>query len=224
MDATANHTMIQGSAEWHAIRLGKFTSSEIYRLMSEPKLKAEKEAGELSDGAKTYVLEKVHETLTGEQSPAFDSMATVWGVQNEPIARAWYERINNVQVQQLGFTEASPSYGGSTDGLVGEDGGIEIKCPFNGSNHLEHCLIDGLPYMKQYFKDHYWQCVSNMLLNGRAWWDFISFDPRLNYDSGFFQFRIVPPQEDIDLLAKKVAQAVEFKMSLLEKFTSIKTL
>jgi hypothetical protein len=56
---------LQGSAEWHKQRIGKFTSSEIFRLMTEPKLVAEKKAGLLSAVSLTYVLEKVHDEITG---------------------------------------------------------------------------------------------------------------------------------------------------------------
>jgi hypothetical protein len=187
--------------------------------MTEPKSAAAKKAGSLSDGAITYVLEKVHETLTGESADSYDSAATVWGVQNEPLARKWYEKLKGVEVQEVGFTQAGDSFGGSADGLVGEDGGIEIKCPHKGSNHLEHLLITDQQYMKENFKDHYWQCVSNCFINNRKWWDFVSFDPRLNYDSGFFTVRITPPEEDIELLSKKVKQAVEMKLQLIEQFT-----
>lgn len=227
MDTTAITSIItQGSPEWYQIRLGKFTSSEIHRLMTEPKLAADKKAGNLSDGAMTYVLEKVHEQLTGEPASSFDSMATVWGVQNEPLARAWYEKLTDCKVTEAGFEMISESYGGSADGLVDfaqgvhDNGGIEIKCPFKGSNHLEHCLISDQEYMKVNFKDHYWQCVSNCFIYGRDWWDFISFDPRLDYDSGFFKIRIVPPQEDIEILCKKIEQAVKTKNELLQKFTT----
>lgn len=222
MESTANYEIIQGSREWFEIRRGKFTSSEIYRLLSEPKDAAAKKKGELSEGAKTYVLEKVHEELTGEIESSFDSAATVWGVQNEPLARTWYEKLTGLEVKEVGFTTVSDSFGGSADGLVGENGGIEIKAPYKGSNHLDYSLIDSQEYMKKHFKEHYWQCVSNAFINKRVWWDFVSFDPRLNYDSGFFRFRIFPKEEELDLIAKKVAQATELKLQLIEKFTSAK--
>lgn len=222
MESTANYSIIQGSKEWYEIRRGKFTSSEIYRLMSDPKDSTAKKNGELSDGAKTYVLEKVHETLTGELESSFDSVATVWGVQNEPLARTWYEKLTGLEVKEVGFTTVSDSFGGSADGLVGEDGGIEIKAPYKGSNHLDYSLIESQEYMKKCFKEHYWQCVSNAFINNRKWWDFVSFDPRLNYDSGFFRFRINPSLEEFDLISKKVAQATELKLQLIEKFTAAK--
>ena len=210
---------LQGSAEWHKQRIGKFTSSEIFRLMTEPKLVAEKKAGLLSAGAITYVLEKVHEEITGECAESFDTIATVWGIQNEPLAREWYEKKNGVTVLEDGFEQTSTSYGGSVDGLVGEDGGIEIKCPYKGSNHLEHLLIDSQEYMKDNFKNYYWQCVSNAFINKRKWWDFISFDPRLNYESGYFQIRIYPTDEDFELLTSKIEKAVEMKLQLVNRFT-----
>ena len=220
MDTTSNNNLIQGSNEWLEIRKGKFTSSEIYRLLAEPKSKKDKDAGNLSDGAMTYVLEKVHEVLTGESKGNFDNEATVWGVQNESLAREWYKKLKGVEVEEHGFTQISDSFGGSSDGLT-ENGGIEIKCPFNGAIHLSYSLIESQEYMKDNFKKHYWQCVSNCFINKKEWWDFISFDPRLNYDSGFFCIRIIPTEEDYSLLSKKVEQATKKKFELLEKFTSV---
>lgn len=222
MESTANYSMIQGSQEWFEIRRGKFTSSEIHRLMSEPMDAKAKKKGELSEGAKTYVLEKVHEQLTGELNQSFDTAATVWGVQNEPLARIWYEKLTGLEVKEVGFTTVSDSFGGSADGLVDEDGGIEIKAPYKGSNHLDYSLIESQEYMKKHFKEHYWQCVSNAFINNRRWWDFVSFDPRLNYDSGFFRFRIVPSLAEFDLISQKVEQATEMKLKLIEKFTGAK--
>lgn len=164
----------------------------------------------------------MHEEITGESTTGFDNEATVWGVQNEGLARAWYEKLNNLEVIECGFKEAGHSFGGSADGLVGDIGGIEIKCPYKGSIHLEYSLIESQEYMKKYYKNHYWQCVSNCFINNCQWWDFISFDPRLDYDSGYFQIRIIPTQEDIDFLCEKVEKAVAKKMELLEKFTKEK--
>lgn len=220
MDTTTNYR--QGSAEWHKQRIGKFTSSEIHRLLTEPKSSEDKKAGKLSEGALTYVLEKVHEEITGEADAGFDNIATVWGVQNEPLAREWYSKINNVEVLEDGFNEANKHYGGSSDGKVGTIGGIEIKCPYKGAIHLDHCLIESQEYMKKHFKEYYWQCVSNCFINGCEWWDFVSFDPRLDCDAGFFQIRIVPTPEDIDLLCKKLEVATAKKLELLEKFTKDK--
>lgn len=211
-----NH-FTQNSPEWYEARIGKFTSSEISRLLTEPKLKEDKEAGNLSQGAMTYVIEKVHETITNTYSDSYDSEATIWGVQNEPLARAWYEKINNVKVTEIGFTEISKDFGGSADGLVGEDGGIEIKCPYNGAIHLQHCLIDSREYFKKNFTDKFWQCVCNAFINDRKWWDFVSFDPRLNYSIGFFCFRIYPTQEEFDLISNKVARATREKYKLIDK-------
>ncbi len=76
---TTNNTE-QYSAEWFAKRLGKFTSSTIYQLMVQPKEKVKQEAGELSQTAKDYVIQKVAERLTGVRRE-FSNDATAYGVQ-----------------------------------------------------------------------------------------------------------------------------------------------
>lgn len=208
------NNLIQGSDEWFKIRLGKFTSSEIHRLLPEPKSKKEV----LSKTAINYVLEKVHESLTGEFN-SFDSEATAWGVQNEHLARKWYEKIKGVEVKEIGFTKVSDDFGGSADGLVGDEGGIEIKCPYNGANHLKHCMIYSQDYFKENFKEYYWQCVCNCYINGGEWWDFVSFDPRINLEIGFFCFRIYPTPEEYQFISEKVEKAIIMKNDLINKFT-----
>lgn len=196
---------------WQKERLGKFTSSEIHRLLTEPKLKADKEAGNLSDGAHTYVLEKVAEILTGFPEYQFNSQATSYGVQLEHRARNFYESLKGEKVEDTSLTLIShpeiKRYGGSPDGLVGKDGALEIKCPFNTKNHLQHCLITTNEYFKSHFKEYYWQCMSNLFITGREWIDFVSYDPRVNHDCRFFEYRLFPNMEDFELLEAKVKKA-----------------
>jgi hypothetical protein len=213
--------MEQYSPEWYEIRKGKFTSSEIHVLLTEPKLKADKEAGELSAAATTYILARIGE-LMGSYENEFNSQATVWGTEHEPTARAWYSKMV-APVTEVGFI-IHPEFnywGGSPDGLVtidGVKGGVEFKCPFVTSNHLEHCLIDSKEYFKRYFKEYYWQCVSNMIVTGAKFWDFVSFDPRLDADCGMFRFRIGYDEQDAKQLIPAVAKSRKKMIELAEKF------
>lgn len=205
--------MEQYSPEWYAARLGKFTSSGIAALMSDPKSKAAKDAGELSESAMSYVLEKIGEIVSGQPASSFVNTATAWGDEHEPAARKWYAKLI-APIEEAGFITYPflPYYGGSPDGLVAIDGvpgGVEIKCPYVSANHLQHCLITDVAYFKQYFKEYYWQCVSNMVVTGSEFWDFVSFDPRLDSDCGMFRFRIgmKDVEEDGARLVARVVQA-----------------
>lgn len=206
----------QRSEEWFAQRMGRFTSSEFYKLMTSPKSKSEI----LSEGAKTYVMEKVAETLTGQSKPSFDSLAMSWGTENEPQAREWYTKLSGSMVEECGFIQHGEHAGGSPDGLVGTDGGIEIKCPYISSNHVAHLEITDNESMLSTAKDYYWQMQSLMFFSGRKWWDFVSCDPRFPLPAGFHIVRIFADKEHHDLIQSKLKAAIDLKLSIIERISN----
>jgi len=159
--------------EWYEERLGRFSCSQFYRLMTEPRAKADKEAGNLSDGAMTYVLECVAEKITGKKAKDdFTSKFTEWGIDNEPIAKGIYNSVFECFIEDCKYIPYGDFCGGSPDGFIGEDGIIEIKCPYTITSHLEHKL--------NHLKDkpeYYWQCLGYLLITGRKWIDFVSYHP-----------------------------------------------
>lgn len=157
----------QGTAAWHELRLGRVTASRISDVMAKGK------NGEAVARAK-YMGELIAERLTREPTQHVNTPAMQWGTDTEPMARAAYEFLRDVDVEQVGFV-VHPDIidsGASPDGFVGEDGLIEIKCP-NTHTHID-TLITGKIDPK-YVKQMQWQ----MECTGREWCDFISFDPRL---------------------------------------------
>ena len=234
----------QSTDMWERARLTKFTSSENYRLMTDgkremtaselkvmklanPKSKAKtiEDINILSEGARTYVLEKVAETITGE-SAFFENFATKWGTEHEPIARKEFEKLTGLDVEQVGFVPFNEYSGGSPDGVFynadgKKDGILEIKCPYNSANHIEHLLIQDQNYFKENFKEYYWQMQSNMLFTGthKAW--FISFDPRAK-DHAFFMMLFQSNISDQQLIEKKLKVANDYKNEILNKINSKK--
>lgn len=157
--------------EWYAARMGRFSCSQFFRLMTEPKLKADKEAGNLSDGAMTYVYECIAEKLTGQSAKDdFTSKYTQWGIDNEPIAKEIYNNVFDCKVANSDYIAGKYNCGGSPDGLVNEDGLIEIKCPYTITSHLEHKL-------KEIPVNYYWQCLGYIYITKRQWIDFVSYHP-----------------------------------------------
>jgi hypothetical protein len=212
--------MEQHSSEWYQARLYKFTSSQIYKLMVEPRESAAKKAGELGETAKAYVLEKIAEQLGGF-IPDLVNEALAWGTENEPKAKYWYEKLTGYKVEECGFIQFNEFYGGSPDAkVIAEEGegSLEIKCPYNSANHLKHCLIDGPEYFKQKHSDYYWQCVSHMITQNTSFCHFVSFDPRIDNDLGFFIIRIDRDEEECSKLLEKIEKAEEYKKSILKKF------
>lgn len=174
--------MEQRSAEWFAARLGRATGSAFADAVA--KLKN----GQPSEKRNKYAIQLVAERLTGQPTPHFETAAMRWGTDNEPAARVEYAWQRSTDVEEVGFI-AHPSImaGISPDGLVGADGGLEIKCPTTAT-HIE-TILNGMP------ADHIPQVQGAMWITGRAWWDFVSYDPRVPEHLRLFVQRI--PRDDI---------------------------
>jgi putative phage-type endonuclease len=206
----------QGTAEWHAARKGFVTSSAVHKLMTKPKLKADIDAGNLSVGAKTYVLDMIAAEVSMPVEVNVES--TTWGTNYESLAKHFYtQRTGNI-VEDAGFIVSDiEGYGGSPDGIVKAGNGIvEFKCPFNPTNHLKHCLIESAEDLPD---EYYWQCVSNMRVCKADWCDFVSFDPRIDDEIGLFIFRLLRDSEigNEERMVLKVKKALEYKVKLKKK-------
>ncbi|MFZ9893571.1 MAG: YqaJ viral recombinase family protein, partial [Candidatus Nanopelagicaceae bacterium] len=155
MDARIIIEAEQRSEGWHNARLGMFTSSEIYKLMTKPKLKGEV----LSEGAKTYILEKVAESLTGIRDEVPTTKAMQWGIDNEPLAKRHLARLNNWTIEETSFIKIeSLNWGGSGDGWVRElNAALEVKC-LNTVNHLKE--IRDSEDLKANLPMRFWQVLS----------------------------------------------------------------
>ena len=158
------HDVKQGTPEWFALRMGIPTASEFDSLIT-PLWKAR-----TGDGVQTYLYQKLCERMIGAAADAFaGSFAMNNGVVLEMEARPYYAFTREVDVQTVGFcTTDDGAIGCSPDGLVGTDGGLEIKCP-EPATHLKYLLEGEVP--KQYLA----QVHGSMLVTGRAWWDFMSY-------------------------------------------------
>jgi hypothetical protein len=206
----------QRSEGWHNARLGVFTSSEIYRLMTKPKLKSEV----LSEGAKTYILEKVAESLTGIREEVFTTPAMQWGIDNEPLAKRHLARLNGWTIEETSFIKVdSLNYGGSGDGWIREiNGALEVKC-LNTSNHLQE--IRDSEDLKANLPKRFWQVLSDAYLREcdvavLAW-----FDPRVPNDYGLFTKQFKVEQADVNEMLEKLKYANEYFHEQIEYFTKL---
>ena len=152
----------QRSPEWFAQRIGKFTGSQFPTLM----------AGEDTETFKGYIREKAWERLTGRAVQGFTNDAMQHGIDTEPQARAYYEFVTDSVVTDAGFiVHADLGFiGVSPDGLIGDDGLLEIKCP-QPRTHVEYLASKKMP------TKYRWQIQGQMLVTGRKWCDFVSFHP-----------------------------------------------
>lgn len=177
--------MEQGTDEWRKARLGRVTASRIADVMAKGR------SGAPSATRSRYLAEIVAERLTGCEGPGFTSAAIAWGTETEPQARAAYRWRTGEDVAEIGFAQhpAIISSGASPDGLVGEDGLLEIKCP-ETHTHIGYLTSGTIP--AKYVDQMQWQ----MACTGRRWCDFVSFDPRLPPDRGAFFCKRVERDEN----------------------------
>jgi putative phage-type endonuclease len=141
--------MEQRTDEWFATRLGKVTASKISDVVAKTK------SGYGASRA-TYMSQLLVERLTGTRTEFYSNAAMQWGTDTEPQARAAYEFITNNSVIEEGFIPhpTIEMSGASPDGLVGDNGMLEIKCP-NTSTHIQTLLDDKAP--SKYINQMQWQ-------------------------------------------------------------------
>ena len=157
------HMMDQRSDEWYAVRLGKVTASAFSNAT----------AGGAGKTRTTLMRKLIAERMTDLPEESYSNGAMDWGTETEEQARDYYAQINDCIVKEVGFVELNEDIGASPDGLIGENGLIEIKCP-NSSTHIGYILDNKLP--SSYVK----QVQGQMWVTGRKWTDFVSYDPRVS--------------------------------------------
>lgn len=184
--------MEQLSEEWFAARRGKVTASRVSDVIAQTKM------GWGASRA-VYMAELICERLTGKTFERFQNDSMKWGVEKEPDARSAYVFYRNVDVMPAEFVihPKIPDSGASPDGLIGDDGLLEIKCP-QTNTHIE-TLLSGMPASK-YITQMQWQ----MACTGRLWCDFVSFDPRMPEHMQLFVKRIQRNAKDIEMLEKNI--------------------
>ncbi len=152
----------QGTPEWLSERAGRVTASALANVLMK------KDAA----GYQNYLAQLVCERLTGQPTETFKSAAMEHGNETEPQARAFYELETGLTVAECGFV-AHPSInwtGASPDGLVGNDGLVEIKCP-QPAKHIKNLMGGAID------RGYTLQMQYQMECTGRAWCDFVSFNP-----------------------------------------------
>lgn len=187
----------QGSQEWLLERCGKVTASRIADLMARTK------TGWGASRA-NYAAQLIAERLTGCVAQSFTNAAMIHGTETEPEARRAYEFFVDCDVQQVGFVPhpVIDMAGASPDGLVGNDGLLELKCP-NTATHIETLLTGGVP--DKYFKQMQFQ----MACAGRKWCDFASFDNRLPERMRLFVKRVEFDRAAVGEIETAVVEFIE---------------
>ena len=194
----------QGSDEWRQQRAGKFTGSRFNDLLSKQTSKAYQD----------LIFDIATERISGIPAEIPKGLALAWGKDMESTARTAYEFAtgNVVDIAEFIQHPELPFVGCSPDGLIGKDGGLELKCPKVSRVHLER-FIHGVPH------EYVPQIQGCMWVTGREWWDFASYDPRMPPAQ---RLLIITVPRDAVFIQKLEAAAIEAEAKVLAIMQSIK--
>jgi hypothetical protein len=192
--------LVQGSADWMRARAGLPTASEFCELLT-PEFKPRE-----GETPKKYLATKLAERWLGGPLPGFSSWATEQGTLREDEAIPFFEMTRNVDVQRVGFVTTDDGRAGcSPDGLIGEDNGLEVKCP-EPTQHVSYLLSGELP------KQYRCQVYGSMWITGRPRWTFLSYAvgfPKLVLTVEWDQGIIERIQETVDEFCARLDKAFE---------------
>jgi len=202
--------MIQRSEEWFSARLGKVTASIVADIMATTK------SGPAA--SRTNALARVVcERLTGQRQDEYTNGAMQWGIDNEPAARDSYSALTGELIDEVGFVlhPSISDFGCSPDGLVGESGLVEIKCPMTAT-HIQYLTERKVPGKYQL------QMLAQMACTGRGWCDFVSFDPRMPERLQLVVIRFERDNNRISEIDKEVISFLSDVDETIQKLEAIK--
>lgn len=194
------HDMEQGTPEWFAKRKGRMSASHAGAIAND------------GAGLNTYVVEKAAERLSIGEQEHFSNEHTRRGNELEPVAKALYENLKDVEVREIGFAEYNDYVGCSPDGMVGDDGLIEIKCPAD-KGYLYALL--GAKIKSEYV----WQMQMQMLIMDRDWCDFVQFNPNFT-ERPILIARVMADKVKQETLLKGFASGERQIKNIIERVTN----
>ena len=190
----------QGSEEWKNLRLGKATASNFSKIVTS--------AGKESATLPKYALELASQLLLIEPEETYKNEVMQRGNDLEPLARQAYQEHSLNLVEEITFFDCD-DWGYSPDGLVGDDGLIEIKCP-QATTHTKYLFDDKLP------TEYKAQCQGGLWISGREWLDFVSFHPSFKDNKSLFIKRVYRDEEFIKKLELGVKKVVEMRDEFID--------
>lgn len=190
------HQIEQGTDAWFACRREKLTSSNAQAISANGK------------GLETLAYEIMAEAYS-KNTERYTNEDMERGHELEDMARNLYTLETGNVVEQVGFIERDEFVGCSPDGLIGKDGGLEIKSP-NEKNHL-YTAITG-----EYDKKYFWQVQMTLMITQRSWWDITFFNPNLPKE--LIIQRIFPDNKAFEKLAKGLEKGIELIKEIKQKY------
>ena len=154
--------MEQRSLAWFEARAGRITASVVGAIL-----------GNAPYATRDDIMRRLVRAYHGAPEEFEGNIATEYGTRNEAGALTEYIMETGNEVEQIGFVNYEHWAGCSPDGLIGEDGGLEIKCPF-GLRKDEEPVFKPLKEQRHYYD----QIQFSLWVTGRKWWDFYQWSPR----------------------------------------------
>ena len=193
--------IVQGSEEWLRLRLGVATASNFDRIITP--------TGKFSTQYSKYAQDLASEMLLEEPEESYKNPIMARGNELEPEARESYEEFSLMPVEQVTFITCG-DYGYSPDGLVGEEGLIEIKCP-NASTHTKYLADNILPM------EYKPQVQGGLYVSGREWCDFVSYHPKFIGSKKIFVKRVFRDEEFIAKLKVGIEKTIAERDRILKR-------
>lgn len=201
-----NTEILQRSKEWFEIKNKYPLSASNAQAI-----------GNQGKGLETLVWEKLAEKYSLADKEKYTNKDLERGVELEPLARDMYELHTGLKVKEVGFVineKVSKVGMASPDGLVGEDGLVEIKC-FEDKKHFQN-IVNGLETESQYE----WQMQMQMLFTGRKWCDYVTYNP--NFKQSLLIKRVVADKEMQDKIIKGLEIGEKLLKEIEEKYNVLK--
>ena len=191
-----HHKIDQNTDEWMELRRGKFTASAFRDLFMK----------ETTATYRNSIYKVVYERLTGEQPESFSNDYMQRGHELEPLARREYELQTFETVKDGGFFELNEWIGASPDGLIGDDGLLEIKCPAY-STMIQYLIDQKLP--TQYIK----QVHGQLYVTGRKYCSFACYHPKLK----MMIIRVERDEEIINDIKNKLIASIDLVKKIIQQ-------
>ena len=196
------HTMPQRSDAWFAVRIGKITGTSFQTM-----------ANGRPDSIETLCLKTAAKRITGQSAEKpYTNDAIENGVDLEAMARESYETTTFGAITQVGFLELDEYIGLSPDGLVDDEGGLELKCPM-AHTHLSYLTAGGVAW-----RAYSWQVQGALWVTGRQWWDFVSYCPLFPPERQLLMERVLPDPKAFTKLEAGAAYCRERIAAILKDY------
>ena len=196
------HNFEQRTDEWYAIRKGKMTASNAETIIANGK------------GLETYIYNLMAEYYSSAEKENYINADMQRGIDLEPEARLEFEFYTGLDVQEVGFIEYNDFIGVSPDGLIGDDGLIEIKCP-NDSIYFKLLLSNNIK------PEYIAQMQMQMYVTDRQYCYFVSYNP--NFEKSLYIKKINRDEEMINKLKKGLERGTELIKEIKKNFRKVGT-